>query len=284
MAGSISESSLNLLYEKHILDSLNICSHETLSRRFHLSSPIRYLVFDDLLPADIFNSVASSFPSRSEMYFLSQYQERKYTAVKFSDSAAPVEALLYSFQSKNIIDTISRITSIPSLQGDPSLYAGGISSMTAGCFLKPHIDNSHNRQRTLYRRLNLLYYCTPKNQYFPNTGGELVLYPHGLSNISAVTIAPLPNRLVIMETNQRSFHAVNLVISSAAVRNCVSNYYFSLESPSDLEYSHSTSFYPYPSSLGLSYIPHRIGSFIRHSSSVLLSPVNQRLNRRRTRV
>ena len=49
------------------------------------------------------------------------------------------------FSKGKLIQIISEITNIKTLIGDPELYAGDISSMSKGCFLNPHIDNSHDR-------------------------------------------------------------------------------------------------------------------------------------------
>jgi len=57
------------------------------------------------------------------------------------------------------------------------------------------------------------------------------------------------NRLVVMETNDKSWHSV----SPVAVNNhrcCVSNYYFSEISPSGSEYFHVTSFTGRPEERG----------------------------------
>ena len=64
-----------------------------------------------------------------------------------------------AFQEKSILKIISQITNIKNLIGDPELYAGGVWSMSKGCFLNPHIDNSHDRNLENFRRLNLLELC-----------------------------------------------------------------------------------------------------------------------------
>jgi len=58
---------------------------------------------------------------------------------------------------------------------------------------------------------------------------------------SPTEIPSLFNRLVIMETNRVSWHSVNAV-QHIGVRNCVSNYFFSRESPEQHDYFHVTSF------------------------------------------
>ena len=113
---------------------------------------------------------------------------------------------MYICLSRKNSQKIGEITNIKNLIGDPELYAGGISSMSKGCFLNPHIDNSHDRNLENYRRLNLLYYV---NKHFPpkSGGGELVLYPVGIKN-REIKITCEFNRLVIMRTDNQSLHGV----------------------------------------------------------------------------
>jgi Rps23 Pro-64 3,4-dihydroxylase Tpa1-like proline 4-hydroxylase len=104
-------------------------------------------------------------------------------------------------------------------------------------FLNPHIDNSHDKDRQRFRRLNLLYYVSP-NWKIEN-GGNFELWDN--ERAYQKTIASLTNRLLVMETNKTSWHSVSKVQVDQP-RCCVSNYYFSKESPDKSNYFHVTSF------------------------------------------
>ena len=108
--------------------------------------------------------------------------------------------------------------------------------MKIGDFLSPHVDNSHDQSKTRYRRLNLLYYVSPDWQFI--NGGNLELWDRKVNECEE--IVSLCNRLVIMETNDRSYHSVNKVKVDQP-RCCVSNYYFSKESEKGFDYHHVTS-------------------------------------------
>ncbi len=114
--------------------------------------------------------------------------------------------------------------------------------MSLGCYLNPHLDNSHDRFRKKYRVLNSLYYVSPHWQ--PQWGGNLQLWPEGLKG-KPVEIPSVFDRLVIMETHKHSLHRVTPVVHNDR-RCCVSNYYFSEKSPIGFDYYHSTSFYGWP--------------------------------------
>ncbi|RYE56853.1 MAG: 2OG-Fe(II) oxygenase, partial [Hyphomicrobiales bacterium] len=112
-------------------------------------------------------------------------------------------------------------------------------------FLNPHIDNSHDRHRARYRRLNLLFYVSP--EWDPANGGNLELWDE---KVRKPTMIPaLFNRLVVMETNATSWHSVSPV-TVASNRCCVSNYYFSESSPNGRQYYHVTSFIGRPEQVG----------------------------------
>ncbi|MGI8884199.1 MAG: 2OG-Fe(II) oxygenase, partial [Pyrinomonadaceae bacterium] len=129
------------------------------------------------------------------------------------------------------------LTDIKDAVGDPNLYAGGISAMAKGHFLQPHLDNSHDYEQKDYRILNLLYYITP--DWKAENGGNLELWDNDVNE--RVEIPSLFDRLVLMSTNDKSWHSVN-EIKADGVRCCVSNYYFSANSPNGYETTHVTYF------------------------------------------
>jgi len=87
-------------------------------------------------------------------------------------------------------------------------------------------------------RLNLLYYVSKNWNY--QDGGNLELWDQNLR--TPKVIVSKFNRLVVMNTNKQSWHSVNKVLKEKR-RCCVSNYYFSSESPDiNNEYFHVTSF------------------------------------------
>ena len=199
--------------------------------------PARVLAVDDLLPADIARGFRPCFPPRERMRRLSSFRERKYTFKQLDEVPSLLRDITFAIQSPRVVAAVERITGMPEQVPDPRLYAGGISLMARGDYLNPHIDNSHDGERRLYRTLNLLYYVTPGwEQAF---GGHLELWDDGVRRPAVV--ASRFNRLVIMETNRHSWHSVSPVVADGE-RCCVSNYYFSPRSPEGADYFHVTSF------------------------------------------
>jgi Rps23 Pro-64 3,4-dihydroxylase Tpa1-like proline 4-hydroxylase len=213
--------------------------HDRLRSAFERSGigRTRFAVIDDVLPVDIATSIWRAFPAVDKMRLLSSFREHKYTSKSLDTMDPLIHDALFAFQTSEVIAEVARITGIRDMVGDPKLYAGGISAMTKGHFLNPHIDNSHDFEGKRYRVLNLLYYVTPG--WMSEFGGNLELWDDRVRK--RIEIPSVFNRLVIMETNQTSFHSVNEV-KVEGTRCCVSNYYFSPHSPNGKDVFHITFF------------------------------------------
>ncbi len=201
--------------------------------------PTRFFIVDDLLSVPLAQKIYDCFPQSKEIWNQqSSFRERKKTFAKLNEIEPLISDVTNAFQSKEVINKIQELTGIKDLGADPLLYAGGISMMGKGDFLNPHIDNSHNMDRSAYRKLNLLYYITPGWEL--SNGGNFELWDRKVKR--PLEIESRFNRLIVMETNKDSWHSVNQVRVNAN-RCCVSNYYFA-HSPHPYEghYYHVTSF------------------------------------------
>jgi Rps23 Pro-64 3,4-dihydroxylase Tpa1-like proline 4-hydroxylase len=216
-------------------------SMEDYKREFESSASAvgtRYFVVDELLPTHVATNLAKVFPSGKDMRRLNTFREKKYTSKNFELHDEDMLNITYAIQHKDVIALIEKITGFKEQIADPSLYAGGLSSMGYGDFLLPHIDNSHDGSLRNYRTLNLLYYVTPGWDH--SHGGNLELWDKYCNK--SITVDSFFNRLVVMETNRNSWHSVSMVKNANLVRNCVSNYYFSNHSPESSHYFHITKF------------------------------------------
>jgi Rps23 Pro-64 3,4-dihydroxylase Tpa1-like proline 4-hydroxylase len=171
------------------------------------------------------------------MRLMQSIRERKRTSKSLEKFDPLLSDITFAFQDERVVQMVSELTGIKDAVGDPHLYAGGISAMARGHFLNPHIDNSHDGDRTNYRVLNLLYYVTP--DWKPENGGNLELWDEKVTK--PVEIPSVFNRLVLMSTNDKSWHSVNEVKANE-IRYCISNYYFSPHSPNGYETFHVTYF------------------------------------------
>lgn len=203
--------------------------------------PTRYAAIDNLLPEAMAHEIYAAFPPVEQMRLLDSFREQKYTSKALDKMNAIMTAATFAFQTQEMIEVVTEITGFKDMEGDPHLYAGGLSAMTKGQFLNPHIDNSHDSDRRVYRVLNLLYYISPGWQ--PEFGGNLELWDRKVKHPEE--IPSLFNRLVLMETHSESWHSVNGVKVDGK-RCCVSNYYFSPHPPGGKEHFHITFFMARP--------------------------------------
>lgn len=209
-----------------------------LARQFDSGATIRHCVLDDLLPDGEARSIRERFPAPAQMRLRSSFRERKYISAQMNRHDPLLESALFAFQHESVVDAVRCITGKPDLHPDPQLYAGGVSLMDRGHFLNPHIDNSHDAERSRWRNLNLLYYVTP--DWPDENGGDLELWPDGVRGAPVLVPARF-NRLVIMETHQHAWHSVRPVRGESA-RCCVSNYYFGDTPMRADQHFHVTSF------------------------------------------
>jgi len=222
---------------------------------------VRYCALDDLLPDAMAAAIYAAFPPVERMRLMDSFREKKYTSKNLKEFAPLLTDITFAIQAPQVIALIGAITGIQEQVPDPSLYAGGLSSMTQGHFLGPHIDNSHDAGGKLYRTVNVLYYVTP--DWSLECGGNLELWDRGVRQNT--TIVSRFNRLVVMETNPWSWHSVSSVVVPRS-RCCVSNYYFSHRSPTGQPYRNVTSFSARPENkLGraLAWADGRLRQFVR---------------------
>ncbi len=212
---------------------------KSLSESFHKSSnKIGFFFLDDLLPSHIVDKIYSSFPNSEIMKLKKSIREFKYVSAQMDELNPLLEEIIFAFQDERVVKLIGEICGVNDLHPDEKLYAGGISMMGKNHFLNPHLDNSHDKDRSRWRILNVLFYVSP--DWTIENGGNLELWPDGLNN-SQITVESKFNRLVVMATHNNSLHSVSKVVVDKS-RCCVSNYYFSDKPLLPSDTYHVTSF------------------------------------------
>lgn len=209
---------------------------------FRQPGRIPSFILEDALPGECARAIHQAFPPAERLVLKRTLGQLKYVGYQMDAYDPLLTEAIYAFQDRRIVQVIGAITGLTDLLPDDKLYAGGISLMTQGQYLNPHLDNSHDLQRNNYRVLNLLYYVTP--DWRDESGGHLELWDHGPGKPQR-TIHSRFNRLVVMQTDERSWHSVNKVVGDGR-RCCVSNYYFSPRPAGRDTSYHVTSFRGWP--------------------------------------
>lgn len=222
----------------HVVTKLNEAKSALQTQWQESGRTVPHFVIDNVLPEETAMKIRRAYPKGESMRTRSSLRELKHVAAQMNEYDPLLEEALYAFQDPRIVALVEEITGMKELQADELLYAGGISMMSKGHFLNPHLDNSHDKNREMYRVLNLLYYVSPGWKL--ENGGNLELWPEGVKG-PQLTVESRFNRLAVMITNRSSWHSVSPVLADD-LRCCVSNYYFSKKPAEDQEYFHVTSF------------------------------------------
>ena len=109
-------------------------------------------------------------------------------------------------ESRAFLDFISKITDIPNLLFDPTMFGGGTHENLHGQDLDPHVDFNYDEARQWHRRLNLIVYLNKDWQ--AEWGGSLELHsnPRKPDENTCQSFSPIFNRGVLFETNELSWH------------------------------------------------------------------------------
>lgn len=210
-------------------------AREKLKTEFFFQHPIkiaRHFALDNFLPAEIAEKLYEAFPKPNTMHLLSSPGKLKLKYTHLKDASSLLQDINAAIQDPQVVAIIEDITEIKNQIPDTSRFAGGISTLLKGHYINPHLDNSHNvEKKQFYRTVNLLYYVSPNWQ--PENGGNYELWDESITH--RLVVPSFFNRLVVMETNRTSWHAVNPVLCNAP-RCCIFNYFFSEESPEQEAY------------------------------------------------
>lgn len=210
-----------------------------LKQQFSRKYPIkvaRHFALDNFLPAEIAEKIYAEFPKHNKMKSLSNFGELKLKYSHIKHTSSLLQDVHFAIQDPRVVAEVEEITEIKDQIPDKSPIAGGVSMLLKGHYINPHIDNSHDIEKKFYRTVNLLYYVSP-NWKIEN-GGNYELWDEAVEN--NIVVPSYFNRLVVMETNRTSWHAVSPVRCDAP-RCCIFNYFFSEQSPEGETYFHGAS-------------------------------------------
>lgn len=200
--------------------------------REHYIKVARHFALDNLLPTEIAQRIYDDFPKPKKMHLLSSAGKIKLKYCHLRDASSLLQDINAAIQDPRVVAVVEEITGVKQLVPDTSRFAGGISTLQKGYYLNPHLDNSHNvENKHQYKALNILYYVSPN--WGAKNGGNYELWDEAVEN--HILVPSLFNRLLVMETNRSSWHAVNPVLCDEP-RCCVFNYFFSEQSPEGEDY------------------------------------------------
>lgn len=118
------------------------------------------------------------------------------------------------------------MTGIEGLIPDPHLYGGGLHQSLPGGHLGLHVDYKYHRDWKLDRRLNAILYVN--DDWDESWGSHLGLWDRDVKT-RVQSIAPIGNRLVVFNTDEKSWHGHPdpLRCPEERTRKSIALYYYS---------------------------------------------------------
>ena len=162
-------------------------------------------VIDNFTEIGLCKYISDSFPISSADYH--QYQnplENKWGAKESALNKLSVQMGLNILQNNSFLKFIEEKSGIK-VENDPYLHGAGLHLYQNGSFLKRHLDYSIHPITGKERRMNAILYVSEWDSIY---GGALCFYD-AKGNVTE-RIYPKLNRLVLFETNDYSYHGVEL--------------------------------------------------------------------------
>ena len=203
--------------------------------------PFPHVVIDDFLPLDYANKILDVFPDQHSPLWLDWKQRDTVHqplkqgighASRLQDVSPYLQNVLTAFNSYPFINFLEKLTAIDKLLPDAHFYGGGLHQILSGGKLAIHADANILGPADLYRRVNVLLYLN-KN-WRPEYRGDLELWDETLQGCRK-SIAPVFNRLVVFNTNKKSFHGhpVPLNTPPELTRKSIALYYYTAKPAPD---------------------------------------------------
>ena len=212
-----------------------ICSKDKLkiirnnSNNFYKASPFPILIIDNFLENNfaefLFKKIVNLKLKNKSNDLI--FAKGKYECSDLSKLGKIGDSISSLFLSKEFADSISKLAG-RKLIIDPKFVGGGIHKAESNSFLSPHVDfQIHPGNKLWRRRLNILLYLNKnwKSEY----KGCLEL--ENAENNETLSIDPLFNRLVIMESSLRTIHGYSMTsFPKDLARISIAAYAYSIES------------------------------------------------------
>ena len=201
--------------------------------------PFKHLYCDNFFSTEFANVLLDSFPKldNSDLWDSSNDPEievkmRSKWQSEFDIPDTIVDAIRV-LNSSLFLKSVSEKFDIPKLMPDPYFTGGGLNVTVSGGLLDVHVDGNYHDASGLNRRINAILYLNPGWQ--EGWGGEFGLYDETGDKLIK-KIAPIHNRLVIFDTNDKSFHGLPDPLNfpeGHARRSIILYYYTKDERPTD---------------------------------------------------
>lgn len=225
---------------------------EQKAHEFSVAEPFQHIVIDNFLRPNHAAFLARHFPTPDHPIWLdwrkrapNQYgKQGAGDSRKFSALPGVLRLALQEFNASPFLSYLERLTGTKRLLPDPHFTGGGMHQILNGGILDVHTDFNYYERLKLYRRINVLIYLNP--EWTEDYGGALELWDGAVRDGGKCvkSIAPLYNRVVIFNTNKKSFHGHPKEWNGppGSTRRSIALYYYTAEQCQGEVYNRITDF------------------------------------------
>ena len=208
---------------------------------FNAATPVKHIVIDNFLDADVAQRLYDELPQpdampKSRDYMFSDKRELS-TLDRHSDTSKLLHEVFMSPEFAEFLGTLAG----HEIFVDPEYIGGGFHAGADGSFLDLHVDfNIHPSHEDWFREFNILLYLNPG--WDESWNGQLLLTDDPDS--PTISVEPLFNRLVIMESTDKSFHGYKKInFPAGRSRRSIAAYGYSLVTVGSVS-RHTTNWVP----------------------------------------
>lgn len=229
------------------------------SEAFNSAEPFKHVVIDDFFSDVIVEQMIEQFPvpNTDEMFNEFGAPSKKHKVSDVKGIGGIYEQIDDVISSDEFANLMGELTKIDGLLYDPSYYGGGTHNNLAGQGMNPHVDfNLLNIDSIgeVHRRINAILYLN--DGWLEEWGGCIELHKNPWTPDKNVKkkVIPIKNRLVLFETNEKSWHGFERVsdkVPNGTTRKSFAIYMYTKDRPKEeIAPEHGTFYVPqFPSEM-----------------------------------
>jgi hypothetical protein len=199
--------------------------------KYAAARPFPHMVFDQVLPPDVFDRAATEFPGVRDEFWKAylHVNETKYSNTVPESWGPTLKAVAKELCSERFVAFLQDLTGIEDLMADWSMDGGGLHQTLRGGHLNIHADfSTHHTHENWARRVNILLYLN--KEWHDEWGGKLELWDPEMTACQD-RVTPAGNRMLVFTTSLDSFHGHpdGLTCPDDVARRSLALYYFTEE-------------------------------------------------------
>jgi hypothetical protein len=229
------------------IDELSMLADKYLNT-YSTAAPFPHAVIDNFLDLQWAKKALSVFPNQYSDIWLdwkirdTVHQPKKQGlghASRLVNVSPYLQNILFAFNSYPFLSFLEKLTGIAKLLPDPHFHGGGLHQILSGGKLSIHTDFNDLRSLDIYRRINVLFYLN--EDWEAGYEGNLELWDENVQSCIR-SIAPIFNRLVIFNTNKKSFHGHPIPLNTppGITRKSIALYYYTAKPAPDAKHDELT--------------------------------------------